>query len=186
MPTPFTGEKQNDVEKKKIYYNDKEKINLGEITIDSNDNIVINGGTIYAVGSATGGDAGIDADNGYEINGGLVIALGSDMLESPSKNSTQNVICFNLDEIIKEGELVTLVDSNDNVITSFKATENFRTLIISSKNLENDTYTLYRGGSNKGILKNNIYEVNDYIKGNKVIINNNTSFDINTVITVVK
>lgn len=30
-----------DVEKKKIYYNDKEKINLGEITIDSNDNIDI-------------------------------------------------------------------------------------------------------------------------------------------------
>lgn len=154
--------------------------------IDSNDNIIINGGIIYAVGSATGGDAGIDADNGYEINGGLVIALGSDMLESPNKNSTQNVICFNLDETIKEGELVTLVDSNDNIITSFKATENFRTLIISSENLENDTYTLYKGGSNKGILKNNIYEVNDYIKGNKVIINNNTEFDINSVITIVK
>ena len=124
--------------------------------IDSNDNIIINGGIIYAVGSATGGDAGIDADNGYEINGGLVIALGSDMLETPNKDSKQNVICFELDEVIKEGELITLLDSNDNVITSFKATENFRTLIISSENLEDGLYSLYQGGNNTGNLKYNI------------------------------
>lgn len=154
--------------------------------IDSNDNIIINGGIIYAVGSATGGDAGIDADNGYEINGGLVIALGSDMLEPPNKDSKQNVICFELDEIVEDGELITLLDSNDKVITSFKATENFRTLIVSSENLEYGLYSLYQGGNNTGNLKYNIYESNGYTVGNKITVNNNTSFNVDSNITIVK
>ena len=37
--------------------------------------LVINGGSIYTIGSAKGGDAGIDTDKGYEINGGIVIAM---------------------------------------------------------------------------------------------------------------
>ena len=154
--------------------------------IDSNDNINLNGEIVYAVGSATGGDAGIDADNGYEINGGLIIALGSDMLESPSKNSKQNIICFDLDEVIKEDELITLLNSNGDVIVSFEAIENFRTLIISSDELNIDSYTLYQGGTNKGVLNNNIYANSNYSNGKKIIINNIDIFEVNSNITVIK
>ena len=47
--------------------------------------VIINGGTIYTMGSSVGGDAGIDIDGKFEINGGEVIALGSDMLQNPDK-----------------------------------------------------------------------------------------------------
>lgn len=154
--------------------------------IDSNDNIVINGGIVYAMGSATGGDAGIDADNGYEINGGLVIALGSDMLESPNNTSKQNVICFNLNEMITSETLITLIDKQDSIITSFIAKENFRTLIISSPNLDNGTYYLYQNGTNNGQLDNSIYTISEYVKGNKITISNKSEFTISSNITIIQ
>ena len=53
-------------------------INGGNITvkasgdgIDSNKSLVINGGTVYTIGSSLGGDAGIDTDKGFAINGAI-------------------------------------------------------------------------------------------------------------------
>ncbi len=78
-------------------------INAGEIYIkasgdgiDSNKNLIINGGNIYTIGSTNGGNAAIDTDMGYEINGGEVIALGSDMMEKPENSSKQKSISFNI------------------------------------------------------------------------------------------
>lgn len=146
-------------------------INSGELYvkaagdgIDSNGSIVINGGTIYAMGSSIGGDAGIDADAGISINGGTVIALGSDMLEAP-KSATQNYLTVTLNNKITQDELVTLVDENGDNIISFKAGETFKTLIISSSKLSKGTYKLYTGGKNTGELVNNIYIGGKYTKG---------------------
>ncbi len=167
-------------------------INDGEIYIkangdgiDSNQNLIINGGTIYAMGSAQGGDSGIDTDDGFEINGGTIIALGSDMLETPEKTSTQNTICFTLDETISEGTSIALLDENDNVIISFKANESFKTLIISSSKLINGTYKLYKNGINTGTLNNGIYVEGNYTKGTEISVSNSTEFSINSVITTV-
>ncbi len=167
-------------------------INDGEIYIkangdgiDSNQNLIINGGTIYAMGSAQGGDSGIDTDDGFEINGGTIIALGSDMLETPEKTSTQNTICFALDETISEGTSIALLDENDNVIISFKANESFKTLIISSNKLINGTYKLYKNGINTGTLNNGIYAEGNYTKGTEISVSNSTEFSINSVVTTV-
>lgn len=43
------------------------------------------------------------------------------MLEIPEKTSTQNIICFMLDEAISEGTSIALLDEDGNVIVSFKA-----------------------------------------------------------------
>lgn len=132
--------------------------------IDSNGSIVINGGTIYAMGSSAGGDAGIDADGGISINGGTVIALGSDMLEAP-KSATQSYLAVTLNNKINKDEIVTLVDEDDETIISFKAGETFKTLIISSDKLSKGTYQLYNGGKHTGDLVNNIYINGKYTKG---------------------
>ncbi len=150
-------------------------INGGNVTIkasgdgiDSNKDLVINGGVIFTAGSSLGGDAGIDTDEGFQINGGFVIALGSDMLESPLKSSKQNFVTFNLKNKIMENELVTLLDENNNVIVSFKALVDFKTLIISTEEMSDKTYYLYQGGENKGTIKNGIYSQSNYVLGTKI------------------
>lgn len=153
--------------------------------IDSNGDLVINGGTIYSMGSSTGGDAGIDTDGGFAINGGFVIALGSDMLESPLDSSKQYSISFNLDSAIESGTLITLLDGDGNVIVSFEANEAFSTLIISSDSIADDTYYLYRDGTNSGVLMNGIYTGGEYTKGTVVSVSGSSSFSVSSVVTKV-
>lgn len=113
--------------------------------IDSNKNIVINGGYIYTIGSSKGGDAGVDADDGTTINGGELIALGSDMLEKPLNGSKQKAIASNLDTTIVAGSELVLKDSEGNEVTSFTADDSFKTIIISNSKLTEGKYNLYKG-----------------------------------------
>ena len=128
-------------------------INGGNITvkasgdgIDSNGSLIINGGSVYTVGSAKGGDAGIDTDKSFEINGGTVIALGSDMIQNPDKTSKQKYVSFSLKEVISNGSKISLKNGNNEII-SFTANENFKTLILSNSKIVNGTYDLYVKGS---------------------------------------
>lgn len=149
--------------------------------IDSNKNAIINGGRIFVMGSDVGGDSGIDTDDGYVINGGFVVALGSDMIETPDNDSKQNTLAFTLDNTISKDTIVTLM-KDDEVIVSFSASKSFKTIIISTDNLEDGSYTLYEGGSNTGELVLGIYQNGTYTKGNKISVNNNDSFTINKTI----
>lgn len=133
--------------------------------IDSNQSLIIQGGIIYVMGSSQGGDAGLDTETGYTIHGGTIIALGSDILEKPSPSSTQKTLCFTLNETIKEGTLISLLNDQGDTILSFEAQENFRTLVISDPSLTSGTYTLYQGGQHTGTLNNHIYENGDYTPG---------------------
>lgn len=149
--------------------------------IDSNKNAIINGGRIFVMGSDVGGDSGIDTDDGYVINGGFVVALGSDMIETPDDDSKQNTLAFTLDSTISKDTIVTLM-KDDEVIVSFSASKSFKTIIISTDNLEDGSYTLYEGGSNTGDLVLGIYQNCTYTKGNKISVNNNDSFTVNKII----
>lgn len=120
--------------------------------IDSNKNLIINGGNLYTIGSSEGGDAGIDTDGGFEINGGKAIALGSDMLQSPNETSKQKSVCFNLNEKISQGTNITLKNENKEEIISFKANEDFKTLIISNSQISEGTYYLYKNGEKTSFL----------------------------------
>lgn len=151
--------------------------------IDSNENIVINGGTVYAMGSPKGGDAGLDSDSGITINGGTVIALGSDMLETPQSSSKQNSICFNFDSVIKSGETIALVNDKNETVVCFTAKEDFRTLIISSADLENGKYRLYQGGTSNGTEDNGIYASGEYTGGTEIKVNNQTEFETAGTVT---
>ena len=111
--------------------------------IDSNGSIIINGGTVYTIGSSQGGDAGIDADKDFLINGGEVIALGSDMLQNPGKSSKQKYFSLNLNSKISLGTRISLKDNEGTEVISFTADEDFKTLIISNSKLSNKTYYIY-------------------------------------------
>lgn len=125
-------------------------INDGNITIkasgdgiDSNKDLIINGGSIYTIGSSIGGDAGIDTDGKFEINGGSIIALGSDMLKKPDKSSTQKYVSFTLKNKIEKDSKISLKDKNNNEIISFDAKDDFKTLILSNNRINSGNYYLY-------------------------------------------
>ncbi len=153
--------------------------------IDSNKNLIINGGSIYTMGSTTGGDAGIDTDTGYTINGGTVIALGSDMLESAESTSKQYSIAFNFGSTITKDTNITLVKDDGEVIATVVAYQDFKTLIISSSKLSIGTYYLYEGGTNTGELVNGIYVDGEYTKGEQISVNGSSEFVIDSVSTVI-
>lgn len=145
--------------------------------IDSNKDAVINGGTIFVMGSDIGGDAGIDTDDGFEINGGTVIALGSDMLETPLDSSRQTVLAFTFDQAINKDAAIALKADGQTVL-SFKGSKSFKTLLISSPALEPGDYTLYQGGSQDGELVRGICQGGNYTGGELISTNGSTVFSV--------
>lgn len=157
-------------------------VQAGGDAIDSNQNIVINNGVIMLIGGSSGVNSSLDADDGYEINGGTIIALGTEQIVLPI-SAKQKTLLLGLNNSIESNTLVTLMDSEDNVITSFKANDSFKTIIISSDKLTNGKYYLYSGGINNGTLINGVYKDGTYTKGNQILIDNMNEFIINNNIT---
>ena len=158
-------------------------INASGDGIDSNKDAVINGGTIFVIGSDTGGDSGIDTDAGYTINAGTVVALGTDMIETPNDNSAQNTIAFTLNDKITKDTLVTLMKEDETII-SFIAPKSFKTIIISSEKLSHGNYSLYTDGMNSGTKEYGIYKDGSYTKGDILSVNNQTTFEITKTINL--
>lgn len=111
--------------------------------IDSNGWLVIDGGTVTASACGTSGDAGIDADKGVYIRGGTVIAAGN-MLDH--FEAVQTSVLFTLNGRQNGGETYTLKQGDKTVITATPANA-FQYLILSSPDLTEGEYQLYRGES---------------------------------------
>lgn len=153
-------------------------INASGDGIDSNKDAIINGGTIFVIGSDIGGDAGIDTDDGYIINGGLVLALGSDMIETPLNTSGQNTLALTLDMAINKDNMVSIYKGGK-LFLSFVAPKSFKTIIVSSTSLDTGTYTLYYGSnnsSNYGII------ANTSTKENMITINGTINFSVSKTV----
>ena len=127
-------------------------ISGGEVTvnasgdgIDSNGSILISGGTVIVHGPTSGHDAGLDADRGIVITGGKVFASSTlGMVETPSTNSTQNVVSYAQQSNIKAGSIVSLRDKQGNILIEVTVQKNCQSVIMSSPDLKNgETYYIY-------------------------------------------
>lgn len=135
--------------------------------IDSNGELIINGGTIVAL-AKPGQDAGIDSENGIYINGGTVLATG-DMYDEVKDTSKQRFMVFNFNNKPASSDLITLLDSSDNVIFAYKTDRTYTSLVYSSSSLEEKTYYLYKNGTITGTEENGFYtKVNSYAKGTQL------------------
>lgn len=159
-------------------------IKAGGDGVDSNKDIVINGGTHYIMGSSVGADSGLDADAGIVINGGTIISLGSDFLQSPESTSTQNVLALGFNTFRSTNTLYSLLSTTDTEIISLMSKEKFKTIIISSDKLEYGTYNLYNQGSHSGTLNNNIYTGGSYTKGTLLTIDGHSDFTVSDTINI--
>ena len=134
-------------------------INGGNITVinetgmdadglDSNGDIIINGGILFVSMNGSGTNNGLDygSENGGQllINSGTVIACaGSSMLEEVSENSGQCALVYVPDETVAAGSVVSVSDASGKTILSWEIPLTISSLILSSPKLEQgQAYTL--------------------------------------------
>ena len=121
--------------------------------IDSNGYLVINGGSVYAQGCATSGDAGIDSDCGIHINGGFVFATGN-MLDRIGE-SKQNYAVFQMAQS-STGNFA-LRNSQGNDVMQRDIYNSFTYLIISCRDMKAGNYTLWQDSTQlEGIATENM------------------------------
>lgn len=123
------------------------EINASGDGIDSNGTVVIYGGMITVHGPSSGADAALDSDGGILVEGGTLTAAGTlGMVETPAKNSSQNVVSIAFSSAHAAGTEITLQDASGEIIVSYTAQKSFQSLIISSPEIKNgSSYTIYSG-----------------------------------------
>ena len=132
--------------------------------IDSNGTLIINGGTIIAI-AHPGQDAGLDSESGTYINGGTVLSTG-DMYDQISNESKQNFMVLSFSNAQTADSLITLLNSNDEVVMAYRTDRNYTNLVFSSADLKDGNYTLYKGGEISGTEENGLYTgITSYVKG---------------------
>ena len=132
--------------------------------IDSNGELIINGGKIVAI-AKSGSDAGIDSESGTFINKGMVLATG-DMYDDVKSDSTQNFMVLSFSNQILENDIITLLDNENNVVFSYKTDRSYSNLIYSSNTLTNGSYSLYKNGVITGENEYGLYtSILNYEKG---------------------
>ena len=117
--------------------------------IDSNGDIIIDGGTIRISLPGDGGnnalDFGSESGGSCQINGGEIIACGgSAMLEEMSAESEQCSVMYNTSETVDAGTEIALKDANGGTILSYEPPCNYSSVVMSSPRLQaNETYHIF-------------------------------------------
>lgn len=118
--------------------------------IDSNGSLYVDGGDFTVYGPTNNGNGAIDIGDGSDaaaqITGGSVrIAGSSGMAVTFDDSSSQYSVMYNFDEVQKAGTMVTLKDSDGNVILTMTPEKDFQSVIFSSSSLRAGSYTITAG-----------------------------------------
>ena len=130
-------------------------VNAGGDGLDSNGNILMNGGNVTVLGPTSDGDTALDFDGTFTINGGVLMAFGSSgMLETPT--SAQNGCCIVTTlGTVSANSAFSLMDSSGNVIMSYTPTKNYASAIVYSSDIKNgSTYMVTAGSTTQSITVN--------------------------------
>lgn len=124
-------------------------VNANGDGLDSNGNLSVEGGEIYINGPTNDGNGALDYGDGADawITGGTIVACGSSgMAENFGEDkSKQNSVLHNFDSKISSGTEVKLADSNGNIILSYTPKKDYQSVVFSSPDLKNGTYTITAG-----------------------------------------
>ena len=119
--------------------------------LDSNGDLIFNGGFVTVDGPTSGGDSALDVgtENGGKMLavGGTVIAAGSaSMVENFDSSSSQPSITLYTDSTRRRGTVVTVANSKGKEIISYTSKKYFSGVIITSELFEKgETYTVTVG-----------------------------------------
>lgn len=125
-------------------YNGNIYVNASGDGIDINGSGYIYGGVITVDGPTSNGDGALDYDGELIVNGGTLIAVGSNgMLQKISSNSTQYNVTINLKTTYQKGTKISILDENNEEIISYTPTKSFASIIVSTNKLSlSNTYTI--------------------------------------------
>lgn len=122
-------------------------VNANGDGLDANGDILITGGNLTLHGPKDGGNGTLDYASECKITGGTFAAVGSNgMIQNPSEDSEQPVICQSLDSQVESGTVISVKDEEGNVITEIKTEKNVQWYAFSSSKLKvGKTYTICIG-----------------------------------------
>lgn len=114
--------------------------------LDSNGQLVVNGGVVYVSGPTNGGNGAIDYGIEAVISGGTVIAAGSaGMAEGFGDASTQGSMLLSVGDQAA-GSTVTVTDESGAVLASFTPEKSYQTVVVSAPGMVlGGSYTVTAG-----------------------------------------
>ena len=117
--------------------------------MDSNQDIVMNDGTLVVMGPTGGGDGALDYDGSFTMNGGTLLAAGSsDMAMAPSSSSKQVSLMINADTVQSANTILYIQDTDGNLILGVSPAKSWQNVVLSSSALsKGSTYEVYVGGT---------------------------------------
>ena len=134
-------------------------VNANGDGLDANGDILITGGNLTLHGPADGGNGTLDYASECKITGGTFAAVGSNgMIQNPSEDSEQPVICQSLDSQVESGTVIAVKDEDGNVITEIKTEKNVQWYAFSSSKLKvGKSYTICIGDQETEVIRESKY-----------------------------
>ncbi len=143
-------------------------VNASGDGLDSNGSIYVTGGNVSISGPENNGNGAIDYNSKAVITGGSFIACGSSGMAMNFNAASQGCILLNLSEAHKEGEEVTVTDSDSNVILQFTPLIKYESILLSCEELkEGSTYTITAGDESKTVTIESMITGNMGAKGGR-------------------
>ncbi len=138
-------------------------------SMDSNGNATITGGTIIIQGPKSSPEVGFDINGTFNVNGGFIIGSGPNagmMIEGPSASSLQYAVMVTVSATVSTSSLFHIQNSSGQDLVTFKPARTQYYFVFSSSLLKNDeTYSIYTGGSHTGSSVNGYYKDGSYSGG---------------------
>lgn len=137
-------------------------VNANGDGLDANGDILITGGNLTLHGPADGGNGTLDYASECKITGGTFAAVGSNgMIQNPSEDSEQPVICQSLDSQVESGTAISVKDEDGKVITEITTEKNVQWYAFSSPKFKvGKTYTICIGNQETEVtLESNYTEL---------------------------
>lgn len=150
--------------------------------LDANGYINMSDGIVLVYGPTNNGNGAIDYDRTFNISGGVLLAVGSSgMAQAPSSSSTQKSVLVKFNSSISSGTLVTLKNSSNEILLTFQAPKTYQSLVFSSADFTNGTYSISKGGTVTGTNYNGVYKNPVYSGGSTY-----KSFTVSSAVTSVR
>jgi trimeric autotransporter adhesin len=149
--------------------------------LDSNGNMLINGGTVIVHGPQSAPEVGMDYNGTCNVNGGFLVISGtnSNMTQAPSSTSTQHSIKASSNQSLAASTLFHIQDASAVNILTFQPLRSYYSIVFSSSDLQSGaSYSIYTGGTSTGTNTNGLYTGGTYSGGTF-----KKTFTINSMIT---
>lgn len=122
-------------------------VNASGDGLDSNNALIITGGTIYVSGPTNSNNGALDYERTGTISGGTIIAAGANgMAQGFSESSTQCSLQVALSDVKAAGTKIELKDSTGKVLATFTPEKSYSNVVVSTPDLkQGEEYTLVTG-----------------------------------------